>query len=270
MSSPRLRNRILATLLAMAAATASSPGVAIENRPTLELFPMPALETLRKTASSAKALEASLEGLLHDMDVQFQVYEASRCRGAVDDASCQDIERALRHTYGQVLDRMIEALPEMERLIESTRRNLSGTLRTQIGLNLSPRDLQRAIAAKPGSESTARQRTGARVGRLSQQFQRYYEMVSRARGTETTMTMAADIYLDSREALEWISLARQDMVSARTELEISVAWGNLSPQMMQTVHQVKGLLFGEAPALPDAPDPKASTADANIRALELN
>jgi hypothetical protein len=270
MSSQRLMHQVFVRLLAAAAIAAPTGGAAIENRPTLELFPMPALETLRETARSAQSLETGLEGLLRDMDLQFQVFEASHCRGAVDDASCQEIEKGLRKTYQQVLDRMIDALPEMERLVGSTRRNLSGTLRSQIGMNLSPRDLQRVVGEKPGSESAARQRTGARVGRLSQQFQRYYEMVSRARGTETTMTMAADIYLDSREALEWIRLARQDMLSARTELDISSTWGNLSPQMMEIVHQVKGLLFGEAPALPDAPDPGTATADANIRALEIN
>jgi hypothetical protein len=270
MASQRLMYGVLLALTATTTATVPAYGTTAGNRPTLELFPTPALENLRETARSAQTLEAGLDGLLHDMDVQFQVFDASHCRGAVNDASCQDIEKGLRKTYQQVLDKMIEALPEMERLVDSTRRNLSGTLRSQIGMNLSPRDLQRVVGEKPGSESAARQRTGARVGRLSQQFQRYYEMVSRARGTETTMTMAADIYLDSREALDWIRLAKQDMVSARTELEITSNWGNLSPQMMETVHQVKGLLFGEAPALPDAPDPKTATADANVRALEIN
>jgi hypothetical protein len=171
MSSQRLMHQVFVRLLAAAAIAAPTGGAAIENRPTLELFPMPALETLRETARSAQSLETGLEGLLRDMDLQFQVFEASHCRGAVDDASCQEIEKGLRKTYQQVLDRMIDALPEMERLVGSTRRNLSGTLRSQIGMNLSPRDLQRVVGEKPGSESAARQRTGARVGRLSQHFQ---------------------------------------------------------------------------------------------------
>lgn len=248
----------------------SAAAAAAENRPTLELFPMPVLENLRQTARSAQALEQSLESQLNDLELQYEVYELSRCKGAVDDAACQAIEKEIRRTYSGVLDGMLQELPAIERFVESTRRNLASTLRSQVGNSLSPRDLQRQLNARPGSDSAARQHGGPRVGRMSKQFQRYYEMVSRARGAESTATMAADIYLDSREALQWLALARQDMASARTELEIALTWEGMNPQVMQTIGQVKTLIFGEPASLPDAPLERPQLADANVRALELN
>ena len=260
----------LFAIAVLSAHASDADSAATQNRPTLELFPMQVLENLQQTARSAQSLEQSLEGVFQDLDLQYQVYEASRCQGALDDPGCQSIERGLRQSYQQLLDQMLKELPEMERLVESTRRNLANSLRSQVGTNLSAMDLQRQLNQRPGTESTIRQENGPRVGRLSQQFQRYYEVVSRSRGSESMATMAADIYLDSREALEWIRLARQDMVSARTELEISLTWDGMSPQVMQTVGQVKALLFGEPVVLPNSPNDGTAMADANIRALELN
>lgn len=269
--SPQLNALIKLCAVAVLSAHASNAdSAATQNRPTLELFPMQVLENLQQTARSAQSLEQNLEGVFEDLELQYKVYGASGCQGAAVDHACQAIERGLRQSYRQLLDQMLKELPEMERLVESTRRNLANSLRSQIGTNLSAMDLQRQLNQRPGGESTIREQNGPRVGRLSQQFQRYYEVVSRSRGAESMATMAADIYLDSREALEWIRLARQDMVSARTELEISLSWDGMSPQVRQTVGQVKALLFGQPVGLPDSPDDRPAMADANIRALELN
>jgi hypothetical protein len=263
------RSLTLAIAMCTLAASVSPPAHALpDNRPTLELFPSPVLDNLRRTASSAQSLETGLEGVLRDLDLKYQVYVANRCGSGADTAGCQDIEKGLRQSYQQMLDRMIEALPGIEQQVEATRRNLTGTLRSQIGLRLSPRDLQRVVSNRP---ATAGDRgSGGRIGRLSQQFQRYYDLVSRGRGQESAATMAASIYLDSTDALEWIRLARQDMEAARTELEISLAWGGFNAEMAESVQNVKGLLFGETPALPDAPARDARASDANVLALELN
>jgi hypothetical protein len=65
-------------------------------------------------------------------------------------------------------------------------------------------------------------------------------------GSKNTLaTLAAEIYLDSREVLGMIDMMEAEIAQQQTLIKLGSMYGTLTPEMMSTVDAVKTVIFGE-------------------------
>lgn len=260
----------LALALAVTALSLGSVVASAKPAPTINLFPTTVLENIKATSDSAHAMESNLEGVIQQMDQQYAAYKASKCEGSEADPGCSAIQRSISQSYIAMLDQLESELPAMEQAVQATKNSLEKSLRSQVGKKMSPRGLQRLLAGKTKDVRSLRNRTGRKgVGRMSQVFKGYHQLVSRNRGNNAIPAMAADIYLDSLEVLQFIGMTRQEIAAAKTEASIMDAYSGITPQMLSTVGNVKALLFGEVDGegVPGQLIEDSIEIDANVDAL---
>jgi hypothetical protein len=83
--------------------------------------------------------------------------------------------------------------------------------------------------------------------------------------------MAAGVYLDSIETLEFTSMIKQEIAIAKVEAELRDIYSDVTPQMMTTVAGVKTLLFGAPEDQAIAPgNLEVDVIDENIAALQID
>lgn len=237
-------------LLASAQTHASATG------PAISLFPTTVVENLRQTVETSKQMEQGLQTIISDMNQQFELYQASKCEGAEADAGCAQIRKQISNSYNRMLDEMEAALPEMERAVKTTTDSLASRLRTEIGRKMTPRDMQRMLKGKINPAVTPSSKNlSQRKSRLSATFRNYHALVARGGNDSSLATLAADIYLDSQEVLQFITLTKDEIARAKIHSGINDLLGDVTPQMLATVNGVKSLLFGEEEVylIPDTP-----------------
>ena len=124
-------------------------------------------------------------------------------------------------------------------------------------------------ALKPARKPGRRPRTG----KLSEKFRRYYELVtlgSGASGVGSLATVASEIFLDTHEVAGLIALTRDEISRAKLMIQLNQSYGALTPEMLQMVSGIKGILFGEQADLPAVPGPPpGSEKEAYLSPLEL-
>jgi len=231
------------------------------------------VENLQASADSAKAMESSMESIVAQMDNQMQLYNDSKCEASDADAGCNQIKKGINATYMKMLGEMEAQLPTMKRAMKSTAKKLGGNIRTELGRKMTPLDMQRVIQGKKGSSKRTSRTSGKRQGRMSQMLNKYHKMISISSNKGQNQAMlAAEIYADSVETLEYIELIQMEINQSKMLGGIGTIWnGEPSEQMMETVGSVKALLFGEADGgdyIPDsalpAVDPELDDADWTI------
>ncbi len=224
--------------------------------PTLNLFPTSVVENLQSSAASAQAMENNMEGIVAKLDNQMALYADSKCEANDADAGCSQIKRGIADSYQAMLEHMAEQLPAMKQAMQATEQTLGKRLRTELGKKMTALDLQRLIQGKKGTPQSIRQRSGKRQGRMSSMLGKYHKMITlSAHKNQNQALLAAEIYADASETLDYINLIQTEIDHSRVIGGLSTLWnGEPSEQMISTVSNVKALLFGDVEAGDEIPD----------------
>lgn len=227
--------------------------------PVVRLFPTTVLEDIRETGAVAEDMENSLSEVIARLDLQQQLYNESLCAGADGDAGCDRIGRQLGATYLEMLELMGDRLPEMERSVTRTRSSLEKRLREEVGLRTTPTSLQDDLLGDvaPSAQRQAPALRGRSGVRLSDRFQKYYELVATGGGSagQALTVVASDIYLDMEDAEHLIAATQQEIARAALMEQLNQSFGLITPQMAEVVGGVKQILFGEGPGAGAIADP---------------
>lgn len=228
-------------------------GASHASGPVVRLFPTTVVEEIRQTGAVAEAMEDGLSDVIERLDLQRQLFAESHCDDAQDDPGCQQIQRQLGATYLEMLRTMNEHLPQMEQAVANTRASLEARLRDELGRKTTPTDLQALLLGEvKAPESKARDLAlrGRSGLRLSDRFQRYYQLVSTSpNASQSLSVIAADIYLDMDEAAALLAATQEEIARASLMEQLNQSFGVITPEMEQVVAGVKSILFGD----PDAP-----------------
>jgi len=215
------------------------------RQPTLNIFSTQVIENIKETGNAARTLENDLQGVIEQLEQQQQLYYESKCEGAVGDQGCDQISKQMADTYKEMLDSMGERLPDMERNIMTTRDSLKKRLNKELGHNRTGQDLQQLLRKKKGGIAVAQRTQVRRKGaRLSDRFRQYFNLVSQG-SSESLALLGAEMYLDMDETAELIQLTQQQIRRARLVVDLSDAFGTITPEMQKTVSEVKRIIFGE-------------------------
>jgi hypothetical protein len=219
--------------------------------PVVRLFPTTVLEDIRETGQVAEAMENSLQDVITRMDMQQKLYTESLCEGADGDQGCERIAKQLGATYLEMLNVMQERLPDMEIAVNNTRDSLEKRLREEIGYRTTPTSLQNTLLGQVSSAGPNKKEQPALRGRsgvrLSDRFQKYYELVATHREGpgRSLAVVASDIYLDMNEAAQLIAATQQEISRASLMEQLNQSFGLITPEMTAVVGGVKEILFGE-------------------------
>ncbi len=243
--SERLRPRLIASLYLLCVLVAHSVA---GQTPTIRLFPTNVVENVKETGRVARDMESSLQSSIADLEQQWRLYQESKCEGAESDPGCDQIAKQLGDTYLVMLLLMDASLPRMQASVQTTVNSLEKRLRTELGEKMTARDLQQLVADQsPDSRRSDPNRNRQPMGRLSQRFRRYYQLVAQTQAsTQGSLALvAAEIYLDGKEVLELIALTQDEISRSRVMIEIRNEFGELTPEMNDVIIGVKSILFGE-------------------------
>lgn len=210
---------------------------AAASKPTLNLFPSDVTEQLSNTGTVAKKMEKSLKGTIQKLDAQKKLYDQTGCDGS-SEPGCDELAKQMGDNYMEILTIMKENLPEMKRSITATNKGIEKNLRKEVGKKTSPADIQRLLG-KNGKPKVFKGKFS-----LSSRFAQYHAMISQG-SSNTLATLAAEIYLDSREVLNMIGLMEAEIAQQETMIKLGQMYGTLTPQMTDTVDAVKAVIFGE-------------------------
>lgn len=232
---------------------AGMAGAAQGSGPVVRLFPTNVLDDIRETSEVAEAMENSLQEVIGRLDLQQELYMESLCQGSEGDQGCDRIAKQLGATYLEMLTIMGDRLPEMELAVNNTGNSLEKRLRDELGHRTTPTSLQDTLLGETASGAPATERLALRGRsgvRLSDRFQQYYQLVATHRDGpgNSLAVVAADIYLDMQEASALIAATRQEIGRAALMEQLNQSFGLITPEMMEVVGGVKGILFGDAGA----------------------
>lgn len=218
-----------------------------QPRPRINLFPTSVVESLSETSRAAKYMESGMYEVVAKLERQNQAYQSTGCENS-DDEGCVQLRKAIRATYRDMLEVMQASIPDMRASLDTTADSMGASLRGEIGRKMTPADVQRVLAGRPATDAGVPPVTsrGARQGKLSKMFARYYELVRRGgQQSDALPVLASQIYLDSMQSLYYLDLLEAEIGSQSTELVLELEWGELTDQMNATVGDVKALLWGE-------------------------
>lgn len=230
---------------------------AVGSAPTIKLFPTTVVQNLNEMSTTAKAMEEDLHSVILDLEAQISLYQEAQCEGAESDEGCHAIINQIGNKYGELLSKMEANLPEMERAVRQTSKSLEKNLRTQLGRNMTPRQLQTKILKKHEQNTPASQSRSRRKLALSDRFKSYHQLVamgSRVNGGGSLVEVASNIFLDTKEVISLIGLTREEIGRARLMVQLNKLYGVVTPEMIGVVAGVKSVLFGEAVETGSVPD----------------
>ena len=243
-----MNKRVMAVACGWALALSQSVALAsVEARPKINLFPTSVVESLSETSRAARNMESGMYEIVAKLDKQKQAYEGTRCDNS-EDRGCVELRKAIRGSYKEMLDVMQSSIPQMRSSLDATADSMGNSLRSEIGRKMTPGDVQRILAGRSSSNQAIPRpsASGARQGKLSKMFSRYYELVKRGgKQSDALPVLASQIYLDSMQSLYFLDLIEAEIGSQSTELVLELEWGELTDQMTATVTDVKALLWGD-------------------------
>lgn len=207
------------------------------SAPRLNLFPSDVTEHLSNTGAVAGVMEKNLKTVIQDLETQSNLYNETGCQES-DDPGCGEIANQISSKYSEMLSIMTENLPEMKHAIRATNKGIGKNLRKELGRKTTPSDIQTLLSSK------AKPKVFKGRYSLSSRFAKYHKMISS--GSKNTLaTLAAEIYLDSREVLKMIDLMEAEIAQQQTLIKLGKMYGTFTPEMMSTVDAVKTVIFGE-------------------------
>jgi len=250
----------------------SSFGVfAISTGPKMNLFPTSVIESLKQTSESAKQMENDLTDIIETLNRQGSLFKQSKCEGAsMTDQGCRELKKAMIDTYMSMLDEVENQLPAMKRSFNETIVTIEKKIKDQIGLGLTPRGIQRMVAGKSGITRLTKDRQGKRAGRMSGIFAKWHNIISRNRSAGSVPTLAASVYLDAVDSQSYIGLLEDEINVARLEAVVTDTFSGITPEMENTIQNVKSLIYGEIDSPMAIAPVVAGVTDPNIHALAID
>ena len=207
------------------------------SRPKINLFPNDVAEHLSQTGIIAASMEKSLKDVITKLEEQSKLYKETGCEGSID-PGCDKLSKQMGNTYMEMLSIMKKSLPKMKHSIRATNVGLAKNLRKELGKKTSPADIQRLL----GKQNKNKVFSGRYS--ISRRFVKYQQMISS--GKKNTMAvLAAEIYLDSKSVLSMIDIMDAEISQQITLHTLVQAYGTLTPEMIETVDNVKNVIFGE-------------------------
>jgi hypothetical protein len=202
-----------------------------KTSPTLRLFPTTVVENIKHTSETARAMESDLQSVIERLNQQEELYTASKCEGAEAEQGCSEISSQLSQTYLEMLELMESRLPVMEDSVRATNTSLERRIRKELGRKTTPRGLQKLLQKTP-LKSSQPARYKRRSGKLSEKFRQYYRLVATAPRTGaggSLAAVAAEIYLDTQEVKDLISLTRDEISRAKLMIDLDQLYGIITP-----------------------------------------
>lgn len=229
---------VLAAVIVAALSVPFSCWAAADKAPTLNLFPKDVAHYIKETGNNAKQLEDTLRDDVKGFDKQMALYKNSHCQEADSDPGCNEIKSRIEKHYRKILTTMDRHLPEIKSSINSASSSLEKRITKRIGREMSPRDIQRQLGDKKMPKIYD--------GRfsMSKRFSDYHKLIGR-NDSSSLMVMASEIYLDTSSARDWIDLIESDIARQEVILNVFKMYGEVTPEMMNTLNAVKNVLFGE-------------------------
>jgi hypothetical protein len=217
------------------------------SQPTIRLFPTTVVENIKQTGDTARAMEEGLQDVVRELEQQMNLYSQSKCEGSEGDPGCEEIVRQMGSKYLDMLNRMESQLPNMEQSVRITRDSMEKRIRQELGRKLTPRGLQQMLDGSTVPDIHGPEKI--RSGKLSDKFRQYYRLVAMGSRTGTKGSLAAvasEIYLDSQDVLDLITLTRDEIGRSKLVIELNQIYGLVTPEMFKMVAGVKEVIFGES------------------------
>ena len=241
-----MRPRLLASLYLLGVLV---PHSATAQTPTIRLFPTNVVENVRETGRVARDMENTLQSSIADLDQLWRLYQESKCEGAEGDPGCDQFATLLADTYLKMLLLIDASLPRMQASVQATVSSLEKELRTELGMQMTARELQQLLSGQPPDGRRSGPNGNRQpMGRLSERFRQYYQLVAQTRATTggSMSLVAAEIYLDGKELLELMVLTENEIAQSRVLIAMRSEFGQLTPEMNDVIDSVKRIIFGEA------------------------
>jgi hypothetical protein len=239
----------------------SIPAFARSNTPQLKLFPKDVTAMLKETGETARTMENNLRDVIGTFESQATLFTESSCDAGSQDPGCVQLSEQIAKSYQKMLDIMQDSLPQMKRTISATNNGLASRLRSQLGKNSTPAQLQDYLGPESQPEVVNR---SSRFS-LSKRFAQYYSLISSTQ--QPLATLAAEIYLDTASVSEWIDLMEAEIGRQQTIIELGRMYGSVTPEMVKTVDNVKNIVFGEEDArgtVPAGPVSESTEFQSNL------
>lgn len=205
--------------------------------PVINLFPSDVKEHITNTGAMAKDMETELRGVIEKLDAQTKLYKEIGCDNS-DDPGCMEIRKQIGNHYKEMLEIMESSLPEMKQYMAATGKGIEKRIKKELGQKTSPAEIQNLLSG------SARPKVVKSRISLSGRFAKYYEMIKSGSGTNI-VSLASEIYLDSRAVLDTIDLMAQEIQRQKMVIVVEEQWGTITPEMVTMVNTVKEIVFGE-------------------------
>lgn len=223
--------------------------------PELELIPEDVTALLHETSQSTERMEEQLQDHVEIFDAKMELYQESHCEGS-DSPGCREIERQMQEQYTQMVELMQDHLPQIKEGISSSREKLGSRIKTQVGEGMTPAQLSEPFEKEDLELPALRE---SRFN-LSDRLEQYYDLIQDRGETAPLIEVASLIYLDSERSVQILDLLEAQLSRQEQFLNLNEAFGNVTPEMIETMDTVKGVIFGEetgASTLPEKPQRKS-------------
>jgi hypothetical protein len=215
--------------------------VCYATKPRLNLFPKNFSEHIGNAYQEASSMENNLRDIIQKLETQATLYRETGCDGS-SGPGCQKISDQISDNYLTMLTILKGSLPKIKKSIDVAKISVEETIRKELGKKSSPADIQKLIENQADNQTFPKTVNGRRS--LSSVMSNSFKMIALGRDHDQAL-LAAEIYLDSKAVLKFVDLMEGEIAHQESFLVIGQMYGTLTPEMIDTVDQIKTVIFGE-------------------------
>jgi len=235
-----------ATLLNAGIFALSLTAQAVSSSPTIDLIPVTAQESIKQSSATAKTMKNRITPILERIENQKSLYKSAKCEGAVDDKGCDQIFKSMGASYKNFLEVLNDELPNLSQQLGVTAKSIEKQIRTKLGKGMTPVDLQSLVS---GRKTNGRKTLKARKRNNSYSMVALLSNMEKAISTsghgDVPAVVASDIYINMLLATDAIDQIQVSISQSLATIDTYNAFGQLSPNQLDTISSVKSMLFGE-------------------------
>lgn len=242
---PKHKNLKVAALVA-SGWLAAAP-LQLQAAPVVLLTPT-IMEDFAESVSQSASMEEGLLGVMEVLEKQQAAYKAADCGDGASDIACQQIKQQMNAAYSDMLSKMEEGLPALQETLERTAKGLQGQV-LRLAKTNSIEQIQELLA---GSSSSRRAGSSSSRRGLANVLQNRLKLIKRRTSTpggQVAQTTA--LYLDMDESSAVLGEMQAVIVEQKIELQIRGIYGQLTPEMEETIGAVQAIIFGDDINAPD-------------------
>lgn len=255
-------HKLKAAVLAVSGWLALGPAQ-LQAAPVVLLTPT-IMEDFAESVTQSAAMEEGLLGVMETLEKQQAAYKAADCGNGSDDIACKQIAKQMNAAYSDMLTKMEEGFPELQQTLARTARGLQGQV-LRLAKTNSIEQIQELLA---GSGSSSSGSSGGSNRGLANILQKRLDLIKRSGSTpggQVAQTTA--LYLDMDGSSAVINEMQAVISEQKLELQIRGIYGQLTPEMEQTIGAVQDIIFGDSGNAPtdiitDAEEPEGKPKSA--------